>query len=72
MMPFGGMKPGVGRESGIDAVREYQETKSVWISTATDVPANPFVVSFSALTSLASPLPDGQRYDGTRAPSCRT
>ena len=34
----------VGRESGIDAVREYQETKSVWISTATDVPANPFVM----------------------------
>ncbi len=45
MMPFGGMKfSGVGRESGIDAVREYQETKSVWISTATDVPANPFVM----------------------------
>ncbi|MGY4567338.1 hypothetical protein RX327_05335 [Bradyrhizobium sp. BEA-2-5] len=44
MMPFGGMKPGVGRESGIDAVREYQETKIVWISTATDVPANPFVM----------------------------
>ena len=45
MMPFGGMKfSGVGRESGIDAVREYLETKSVWISTATDVPANPFVM----------------------------
>ncbi len=37
MMPFGGMKcSGVGRESGIDAVREYLETKSVWISTAQD------------------------------------
>ena len=35
MMPFGGMKhSGVGRESGIDAIREYLETKSVWISTA--------------------------------------
>jgi (Z)-2-((N-methylformamido)methylene)-5-hydroxybutyrolactone dehydrogenase len=45
MMPFGGMKhSGVGRESGIDAVREYLETKSVWISTAKDVPANPFVM----------------------------
>ena len=45
MMPFGGMKhSGLGRESGIDAVREYLETKSVWISTATDVPANPFVM----------------------------
>jgi (Z)-2-((N-methylformamido)methylene)-5-hydroxybutyrolactone dehydrogenase len=39
MMPFGGMKhSGVGRESGIDSVREYLETKSVWISTATGVP----------------------------------
>ena len=45
MMPFGGMKhSGLGRESGIDAVREYLETKSVWISTAKDVPANPFVM----------------------------
>ena len=45
MMPFGGMKhSGLGRESGIDAVREYQETKSVWISTAQGVPANPFVM----------------------------
>src|SRR6185437_13595382 len=45
MMPFGGMKhSGVGRESGIDAVHEYMETKSVWISTAQGVPANPFVM----------------------------
>ena len=33
-----------GRESGIDAVHEYLETKSVWISTAKDAPANPFVL----------------------------
>lgn len=45
MMPFGGMKhSGVGRESGIDAVYEYLEPKSVWISTAKDAPANPFVM----------------------------
>ncbi|MBR0671596.1 aldehyde dehydrogenase [Roseomonas soli] len=45
MMPFGGMKhSGIGRESGIEAVREYLETKSVWISTAQGVPANPFVM----------------------------
>jgi len=45
MMPFGGMKhSGVGRESGIHAVAEYQETKSVWISTAKGAPANPFVM----------------------------
>jgi (Z)-2-((N-methylformamido)methylene)-5-hydroxybutyrolactone dehydrogenase len=43
-MPFGGTKrSGLGRESGIDAVREFLETKSVWISTATNVPENPFV-----------------------------
>lgn len=45
MMPFGGMKhSGIGRESGIEAVREYLETKSVWISTAQGAPANPFIM----------------------------
>src|SRR3546814_88417 len=43
MMPFGGMKPsGLGRENGMESIREYLEKKSVWISTAEDVPANPF------------------------------
>ena len=41
--PFGGYKnSGIGRESGIDAVREYLQTKTVWISTNLDVP-NPFI-----------------------------
>jgi aldehyde dehydrogenase (NAD+) len=41
--PFGGYKEsGVGRESGVDAIREYLETKTVWISTDLDVP-NPFI-----------------------------
>jgi aldehyde dehydrogenase (NAD+) len=41
--PFGGYKrSGIGRESGTDAILEYLETKSVWISTDLDVP-NPFV-----------------------------
>jgi len=41
--PFGGYKrSGIGRESGADAIKEYLETKSVWISTDLDVP-NPFV-----------------------------
>lgn len=41
--PFGGYKrSGVGRESGLDAVRDYLETKCVWISTDLDVP-NPFI-----------------------------
>jgi aldehyde dehydrogenase (NAD+) len=42
MSPFGGYKrSGIGRESGQDMIREYLQTKSVWISTATEV-ANPF------------------------------
>jgi aldehyde dehydrogenase (NAD+) len=44
MSPFGGYKrSGIGRESGQDMIYEYLQTKSVWISTATDVP-NPFVL----------------------------
>ena len=43
LSPFGGYKrSGIGRESGQDMIREYLQVKSVWISTATDVP-NPFV-----------------------------
>jgi aldehyde dehydrogenase (NAD+) len=31
-VPFGGFKhSGVGRENGIEAIRQYQQTKSVWI-----------------------------------------
>ena len=45
IVPFGGMKhSGIGRENGVDAIREYLETKSVWISTADGAPANPFVM----------------------------
>jgi aldehyde dehydrogenase (NAD+) len=45
MMPFGGMKQsGLGRESGIDAIREYLETKAVWINTSDAPPGNPFVM----------------------------
>jgi aldehyde dehydrogenase (NAD+) len=41
--PFGGMKrSGIGRESGLDAVREYLDTKCVWLSADLDV-ANPFI-----------------------------
>jgi aldehyde dehydrogenase (NAD+) len=43
LSPFGGYKrSGIGRESGPEAVKEYLQVKSVWISTAADVP-NPFV-----------------------------
>jgi len=42
--PFGGYKrSGMGRESGLEAIKEYLETKSVWIAHETSV-ANPFVM----------------------------
>ena len=45
MMPFGGMKhSGIGRESGVDAIKEFLETKSTWISYASGAPANPFIM----------------------------
>jgi (Z)-2-((N-methylformamido)methylene)-5-hydroxybutyrolactone dehydrogenase len=44
MSPFGGYKrSGLGRENGMEAVDAYLQTKSVWLSTATEV-ANPFVM----------------------------
>ena len=44
MAPFGGYKDsGLGRENGIDAVREYLQTKSVWINSGA-IAGNPFVL----------------------------
>jgi len=44
MSPFGGYKrSGIGRESGIDAIREYLQTKSVWIDVSGIAP-NPFLI----------------------------
>jgi aldehyde dehydrogenase (NAD+) len=44
LSPFGGYKDsGLGRENGIDAIREYLQTKSVWINTGAAT-ANPFVM----------------------------
>ncbi|MDP1968992.1 MAG: aldehyde dehydrogenase [Burkholderiaceae bacterium] len=41
--PFGGYKDsGMGREGGMDAVREFLEVKSVWVSTDLDMP-DPFI-----------------------------
>lgn len=41
--PFGGYKDsGMGREGGMDAVREFLEVKSVWVSSDLDMP-DPFV-----------------------------
>jgi aldehyde dehydrogenase (NAD+) len=43
LSPFGGYKrSGLGREGGQEMIKEYLQVKSVWISTAKDVP-NPFV-----------------------------
>jgi aldehyde dehydrogenase (NAD+) len=43
LSPFGGYKrSGLGRESGQEMIKEYLQVKSVWISTATDVP-DPFI-----------------------------
>jgi len=40
MSPFGGYKQsGIGRENGIEAIREYQQTKSVWFNLNEDAPA---------------------------------
>jgi aldehyde dehydrogenase (NAD+) len=45
MMPFGGMKhSGIGRESGIESINQYLETKSTWISYAEGAPGNPFIM----------------------------
>jgi acyl-CoA reductase-like NAD-dependent aldehyde dehydrogenase len=42
--PFGGYKrSGLGRENGQEAIQEYMQTTSVWISTSSEVP-NPFVM----------------------------
>jgi (Z)-2-((N-methylformamido)methylene)-5-hydroxybutyrolactone dehydrogenase len=44
MSPFGGFKrSGVGRENGMEAIKDYVDTKSVWISTA-EVTPDPFVL----------------------------
>lgn len=44
MSPFGGFKrSGIGRESGVTAINEYLQTKSVWIDTVGNAP-NPFVM----------------------------
>src|SRR5690606_41853548 len=43
-MPFGGFKSsGVWRENGLTGIDEYLETKSVWVSTASNT-GNPFVM----------------------------
>lgn len=48
LMPFGGYKAsGLGRENGAEAIEGYLQTKSVWVSTASNT-GNPFVMKTSA------------------------
>jgi aldehyde dehydrogenase (NAD+) len=45
LAPFGGYKQsGLGRESGSEMIKEYLQTKTVWLSGAEPSPANPFVM----------------------------
>ena len=45
IVPFGGNgHTGYGRESGMDAIRDYTRTKSVWINTSDAPMADPFVM----------------------------
>ena len=44
LSPFGGVKDsGVGKENGIEVVREYTRVKSVWVNLSTDPIEDPFV-----------------------------
>ena len=43
--PFGGYKDsGWGRESGMDAIYDYTQPKTVWINTSSDPIADPFMM----------------------------
>ena len=43
MLPYGGYKlSGLGRENGLEVLREYTETKTIVIDLATASPADPF------------------------------
>ena len=44
LMPFGGFKrSGIGRENGIEAIKEYLQQKSIHINMSDAPVANPFI-----------------------------
>ncbi|MDX8477216.1 aldehyde dehydrogenase [Mesorhizobium sp. VK24D] len=45
LVPFGGYgQSGLGREGGLDAIRDYTRSKSVWIKTSDEPIPDPFVM----------------------------
>ncbi|MCK0198155.1 aldehyde dehydrogenase [Ancylobacter sp. 6x-1] len=45
IVPFGGYgESGLGREGGLESIRDYTRTKSVWIRTSDEPIADPFVM----------------------------
>jgi (Z)-2-((N-methylformamido)methylene)-5-hydroxybutyrolactone dehydrogenase len=45
LAPFGGFKQsGLGRESGSEMIKEYLQSKTVWLSGSGEAPANAFVM----------------------------
>ena len=43
--PFGGFKSsGFGRESGLEVIKDYSNTKTTWISTSKEPIGDPFTV----------------------------
>ena len=43
--PFGGYKnSGYGRESGLEVIKDYSNTKTTWISTSTEALSDPFTI----------------------------
>jgi aldehyde dehydrogenase (NAD+) len=44
LSPFGGFKDsGLGKENGVDTIREYTRVKSIWLNLSTEPIADPFV-----------------------------
>ena len=43
--PFGGFKnSGFGRESGMEAIKDYSNIKTTWINTSTEPMGDPFII----------------------------